>query len=32
MTTQDKDLSLLILDMQGIEDRLREVERKYRLC
>ena len=31
MTTQDKDLILLILDMQGIEDRLREFERKYRL-
>jgi len=26
-----KDLILLILDMQGIEDRLREFERKYRL-
>jgi hypothetical protein len=31
MTAQDKDLILLILDMQGIEDRLREFERKYRL-
>ncbi len=31
MDTQDKDLILLILDMQGIEDRLREFERKYRL-
>jgi hypothetical protein len=31
MTTQDKDLILLILDLQGIEDRLREFERKYRL-
>jgi len=31
--TQDvpKDLILLIIDMQGIEDRLREFERKYRL-
>jgi len=28
---QRKDLILLILDMQGIEDRLREFERKYRL-
>ncbi len=26
-----KDLILLILDIQGIEDRLREFERKYRL-
>jgi hypothetical protein len=26
-----KDLILLILDLQGIEDRLREFERKYRL-
>ena len=31
MATQDKDLILLILDMQGIEDRLREFERTYRL-
>ena len=31
MTEQNKDLILLILDMQGIEDRLREFERKYRL-
>ena len=31
MDTKDKDLILLILDMQGIEDRLREFERKYRL-
>lgn len=31
MSTQDKDLILLILDMQGIEDRLREFERRYRL-
>jgi hypothetical protein len=26
-----KDLILLIMDMQGIEDRLRQFERKYRL-
>ncbi|OIO88432.1 MAG: hypothetical protein AUK03_16280 [Anaerolineae bacterium CG2_30_64_16] len=26
-----KDLILLILDIQGIEDRLRDFERKYRL-
>ena len=31
MTTQDKDLILLILDMQGIEDRLRSNE-FYRLA
>ncbi len=31
MSKQNKDLILLILDMQGIEDRLREFERKYRL-
>jgi hypothetical protein len=31
MDTRDRDLILLILDMQGIEDRLREFERKYRL-
>lgn len=31
MDRQDKDLILLILDMQGIEERLREFERKYRL-
>ena len=31
MGEQNKDLILLILDMQGIEDRLREFERKYRL-
>jgi len=31
MGKQNKDLILLILDMQGIEDRLREFERKYRL-
>ncbi|MFH1909010.1 MAG: hypothetical protein ABIL11_16790 [Chloroflexota bacterium] len=31
MSERDKDLILLILDMQGIEDRLREFERKYRL-
>ena len=31
MSKRDKDLILLILDMQGIEDRLREFERKYRL-
>jgi len=31
MGKRDKDLILLILDMQGIEDRLREFERKYRL-
>ena len=31
MSDQSKDLILLILDMQGIEDRLREFERKYRL-
>ncbi len=31
MSEPDKDLILLILDMQGIEDRLREFERKYRL-
>jgi chemotaxis methyl-accepting protein methylase len=31
MSKQNKDLILLILDIQGIEDRLREFERKYRL-
>jgi len=31
MNQTNKDLILLILDMQGIEDRLREFERKYRL-
>jgi hypothetical protein len=31
MEEQNRDLILLILDMQGIEDRLREFERKYRL-
>jgi hypothetical protein len=31
MSGRNKDLILLILDMQGIEDRLREFERKYRL-
>ncbi len=31
MSKREKDLILLILDMQGIEDRLREFERKYRL-
>ena len=31
MSERDKDLILLILDIQGIEDRLREFERKYRL-
>ncbi len=31
MSKPDKDLIFLILDMQGIEDRLREFERKYRL-
>ena len=31
MNRQNKDLILLILDMQGIEGRLREFERKYRL-
>lgn len=31
MDQQNKDLILLILDMQGIEERLREFERKYRL-
>lgn len=31
MNEQNKDLILLILDIQGIEDRLREFERKYRL-
>ena len=31
MSKRSKDLILLILDMQGIEDRLREFERKYRL-
>jgi hypothetical protein len=31
MSEQNKDLILLILDMQGIEDRLREFARKYRL-
>jgi len=31
MTGRNKDLILLILDMQGIEDRLREFERRYRL-
>jgi hypothetical protein len=31
MSERSKDLILLILDMQGIEDRLREFERKYRL-
>lgn len=30
MTEENKDLILLILDMQGIEERLREFERKYR--
>ncbi len=29
--SQSQDLILLILDMQGIEDRLRVFERKYRL-
>ncbi len=29
--SDSKDLILLILDMQGIEDHLREFERKYRL-
>jgi hypothetical protein len=31
MTEQNRDLILMILDMQGIEDRLREFERRYRL-
>ncbi|MFC2045922.1 hypothetical protein ACFLTC_00155 [Chloroflexota bacterium] len=31
MAERNKDLLLLILDMQAIEDRLREFERKYRL-
>jgi hypothetical protein len=31
MDRRNKDLILLILDMQGIEDRLRDFERKYRL-
>ena len=31
ISSPSKDLILLILDMQGIEDRLREFERKYRL-
>jgi hypothetical protein len=31
MNQQNKDLILLILDIQGIENRLREFERKYRL-
>lgn len=31
MSEPDKDLIFLILDMHGIEDRLREFERKYRL-
>lgn len=31
MTEQKRDLILMILDMQGIEDRLREFERRYRL-
>jgi hypothetical protein len=31
MNERNKDLILLILDMQGIENRLREFERKYRL-
>jgi hypothetical protein len=31
MSERDKDLIILILDIQGIEDRLREFERKYRL-
>lgn len=31
MSEWSKDLILLILDMQGIEGRLREFERKYRL-
>ena len=31
MSQRNKDLILLILDMQGIEDRLSEFERKYRL-
>lgn len=31
MSQSSKDLILLILDMQGIEERLREFERRYRL-
>jgi hypothetical protein len=31
MGERNKDLILLILDIQGIEDRLREFELKYRL-
>jgi len=31
MNERNRDLVLLILDMQGIENRLREFERKYRL-
>lgn len=31
MSKGNRDLIQLILDMQGIEDRLREFERKYRL-
>ena len=31
MNKRNKDLVLLIMDMQGIEDHLREFERKYRL-
>lgn len=31
MSKENRDLIQLILDMQGIEDRLREFERKYRL-
>jgi len=31
MSERDEDPIFLILDMQGIEDRLREFERKYRL-
>jgi len=31
MSQRNRDLILLILDMQGIEDRLREFERMYRL-
>ncbi|MDI6793463.1 MAG: hypothetical protein QME81_11465 [bacterium] len=31
MNKRNKDLNLLVLDMQGIENRLREFECKYRL-
>lgn len=31
MSDQNRDLILMILDMQGIEDKLREFELRYRL-